>query len=412
MYNIANHYENIYQHLQTIITDPTVIYLHPFGSTQPENIETLRDDSDPPDMRNPPESRGPVFIFYDQEPLNFNYNKNLFDYIVSTTQGPYVLVNTEKDSVEKDRICDHYKFASIDYFFHIFAAADWYRGHQYLPHLVEPAQRTLSKSYITFNRLTSNERVYRSIFVSKLFKQGILEHGHVSYSDVCPDNHLPSAENLTKARDDRLISSELCADTIHNITLAQQPNPLRIDFADQKHIPNQSMALSPLPQLMESFVFVVTETCYWQTKTHLTEKIFKPIVLKMPFVLVGCADNLKYLRNYGFKTFGDYWDESYDSIQDPIERMDAVVKILNNISSMSNQQQQEMLLDMQTILEHNYQLFNSPAFIAKEWNTLKQSLTDISKYYRRDIDIPFTINQYRQFIPLAPNEHDSKYVRG
>jgi len=167
-----------------------------------------------------------------------------------------------------------------------------------------------------------------------------------------------------------------------------------------------------LPQLMESFVFVVTETCYWQTKTHLTEKIFKPIVLKMPFVLVGCADNLKYLRSYGFKTFSDYWDESYDSIQDPIERMDAVVKILNNISSMSNQQQQEMLLDMQSILEHNYQLFNSPAFIAKEWNTLKQSLTDVSKYYRRDIDIPFTINRYRQFIPLVPNEHDSKYVRG
>ena len=42
MYNLSSHYENIFQHLQSIITDPRVVYLHPFGSTQPENIEIIR----------------------------------------------------------------------------------------------------------------------------------------------------------------------------------------------------------------------------------------------------------------------------------------------------------------------------------------------------------------------------------
>jgi hypothetical protein len=394
MYNIANHYENIYQYLSTIIADPTVIYLHPFGSTQPENIETLRNDLDPPDRRDPPERRGPVFIFYDQEPLNYKFNYPLFDCIKNSSKGPFILINTEKNSAEKDRICEHFGFAHLDYFFHIFAAADWYRGHQYLPGIVEPKDRTLNKTFITFNRLTSNERVYRSIFVGKLAKQGLLEHGHISYSDVCPDNNLDYVSNLT--------ATELVSQSVINETVTSLKNvtmPLRIDFADKQHIPNQSMLLSPLPQLMESFVFVVTETCYWQNKTHLTEKIFKPIVLCMPFILVGCANNLEYLRSYGFKTFGDYWDESYDSIVDPIERLDAVTRVLASIAALSADEQKAMLLDMQPILEHNYKIFNDPDFILREWQHLTDSLKDICQYYR--YEPPYTLDlKTGQALPL------------
>jgi hypothetical protein len=371
MYNIANHYENIYEYLKTIITDPRLLYLYPFGSTQPENVEILRNDIDPPDRR------GPLFIFFDQEPLNFVYNQALFDYIKSNTQGPYVLVHTEQSSEEADRICKHYGFAKLDYFFHIFAAADWYRGHEYLSGIVAPEDRKLTKSYITFNRLTSNERIYRSLFVNELYKANILESGHVSFSHECPDGGRFDT-NLLAGIENQGVDADLVKEAIANINRLPE---LRIDFADQ-HIPNQSMLLSPLHELMESFVFVVTETCYWQNKTHLTEKIFKPIVLRMPFILVGCTGNLEYLRSYGFKTFGNYWDESYDTISDPIERMRAVTRVLTQISSMSQQEQHDMLLNMKPILEHNYRLFNDPAFVRKEWNHLLTQLKDISGYYK------------------------------
>ena len=36
---------------------------------------------------------------------------------------------------------------------------------------------------------------------------------------------------------------------------------------------------------------------------HLTEKIFKPIVNKQPFMLLAAPDNLAYLKSYGFKTY-------------------------------------------------------------------------------------------------------------
>jgi hypothetical protein len=399
MYNLNSHYENIYQHLCTIITDPRVLYLHPFGSTKPENIEVIRNDVDPPSVR------GPLFIFYDQEPLNFNYNKPLFDYITSTSRGPYILVHTEKQSEELTKICNHYRFASIDYFFHIFAATDWYRGNSYLPRLLAPKDRNISKSFITFNRLTSNERIYRSLFVNELYKLNLLGHGYISFSKDCPDGGKFDV-NLIQGISNQNLDRNLVNEAIENLSKIPE---LRIDFENQD-IPNQSMLLSPLSKLMESFIFVVTETCYWQNKTHLTEKIFKPIVLRMPFLLVGCANNLEYLRSYGFRTFNDFWDESYDLIIDPIKRMKAIVTILEQISRMSSTEQKSMLLDMQPVLDHNYNLFNDPEFIKREWDHIIGSLDSISEYYQ-------FIPPYRfdpilgRAIPIAPKLSCSTHVR-
>jgi hypothetical protein len=393
MYNIANHYENIYTFLKTIITDPRVAYLHPFGSTHPENLEIIRDDDETTHQSS--YRRGPLFIFYDQEPLNYVYNKDLFQYIKDNNHGPFILINTEKHSVEKQRICNDYGFAHLDYFFHIFAAADWFRGNEYIPNLIHPSKRHLKKTYITFNRLTSGERIYRSLFINELYKEQLLDAGHESFSKECPDGG-EFAYNLTKCKKKKKLNSTLVEEAIDNISTLPE---LRIDFSDQ-HIPNQSMLLSPLPQLMESFIFVVTETCYWQDKTHLTEKIFKPIVLRMPFILVDCVNNLAYLRSYGFRTFGKFWDESYDAITDPIERMQAIVKILKDISNLSSQQQKDLLSEMQPILDHNYQLFNDPNFIQREWQHLTDSLEDICQYYK--FVPPYKLDlKTGQAIPLA-----------
>jgi hypothetical protein len=333
-----------------------------------------------------PEIRGPMFIFYDQEPLNLAYNKNLFDHIKNNSRGPYILISTEQDSEEKTRICDEYGFASIDYFFHIFAAHDWYRGHEYIPNIIKPIDRELKKTFITFNRLTSNERIYRSLFVNELYKNNLLNSGYVSFSRNCPDGG-SFDDNLRAGIKNQYLDPALVEEAISNIN--QLPE-LRIDFEDHDYIPNQSMLLSPLDKLMESFVFVVTETCYWQRKTHLTEKIFKPIVLQMPFILVGCAHNLEYLRSYGFRTFSDFWDESYDAIEDPIERLRAIVKILQDLSTMDAKQQKCMLRDMQPVLEHNYNLFNDPKFIQKEWEYLKQSLKEVADSFQ--MPLPYKLN--------------------
>ena len=116
-----------------------------------------------------------------------------------------------------------------------------------------------------------------------------------------------------------------------------------------------------------SFLHVVNETV-WQDKIHFTEKIFKPIVMHQPFVVVQAPGSLKYLQSYGFKTFGDWWDESYDDIDDPTQRLHAIAKIINDIGGKDISELEKLRMEMAGVLEHNFHHFyeNIPAIVLGE----------------------------------------------
>ena len=122
-----------------------------------------------------------------------------------------------------------------------------------------------------------------------------------------------------------------------------------------------------------SFLHVVLETVV--DRQHLTEKIFKPVVLRQPFVLVGGIGSLEYLRSYGFKTFGSFWDESYDEIENLDERMQAIADIVNNIGAMSLNELESMRTGMQEILDHNYNRFYN-GFSKDCWQELSEQLSN------------------------------------
>jgi len=344
----------------------------PYGSTRPENLESIMLE-----LGYWPWERGPLFLFYDQEPVLGKFNYELLDYVRDNFYHgeKFILITTEKNSQELDQIQEKYNCPVVYYFHHVFAAHDWFRGVQFDSRLIEPAKRKLKKKFISFNRLTSNRRIYRSLFISELVKRNILEQGYVSYSDVCPDNGQGYAQNLSDAVKENLITQQVANDAVANI--AKAPLPLRIDYQDEELIPNHSFALSAVVETQESFVYVVTETCYWEQKCHLTEKIFKPIISRMPFILVGPAHNLAYLRSYGFRTFNKWIDESYDTIEDPIARMSMIGTVLSNLCTLSLHDLECMLAEMQEVLDYNYNLFYSQEFIAKCWDELTLGLQDV-----------------------------------
>jgi len=103
-----------------------------------------------------------------------------------------------------------------------------------------------------------------------------------------------------------------------------------------------------------AFLHVVTETVFYYPNIFLSEKSFKPIINKRPFLLVSSAGCLENLKNFGFKTFNDYWDESYDSIEDSDQRMLAIFEIIQNICSKSIFELQDMTQSMSDILEFNF----------------------------------------------------------
>lgn len=87
------------------------------------------------------------------------------------------------------------------------------------------------------------------------------------------------------------------------------------------------------------------------TPVFITEKTTKPLAFWHPFIVYGNRGTLRTLRTWGFETYNNLWDESYDEIVDVAARRSAVASLINNIEITAH--------DTETLrrLEHNHDLF-------------------------------------------------------
>ena len=97
----------------------------------------------------------------------------------------------------------------------------------------------------------------------------------------------------------------------------------------------------------------------WWKEDSLSEKLFRSIIYKRPFIRLGMPNSLKVLRSWGFKTFdGILFDESYDDIEDCFERTDHILKQVTSYLDMPFDELKEKIYsdEVQEVLEHNYKL--------------------------------------------------------
>jgi hypothetical protein len=103
------------------------------------------------------------------------------------------------------------------------------------------------------------------------------------------------------------------------------------------------------------FIEIVCETYYSDNTFFPTEKTFRPILLKTPFIVQGPRYYLDNLKKLGFKTFDKWWNEAYS--EDPVNYQ--LVEIKNTINFLASKNTDELFTmynDMQDVLEHNYNL--------------------------------------------------------
>jgi hypothetical protein len=122
------------------------------------------------------------------------------------------------------------------------------------------------------------------------------------------------------------------------------------------------------PWWYDSTVFSVVVESYMRTdpwsrnpvvpnfKTEVSEKIFKPLAFKHPFITFGSYETLKYLKQQGFETFDNLWDESYDNIASDDDRHQKVSEIVINATKLYTTSTQLDRITEQK-LEHNSQTF-------------------------------------------------------
>jgi hypothetical protein len=103
----------------------------------------------------------------------------------------------------------------------------------------------------------------------------------------------------------------------------------------------------------ETYFSIVPETLFYEAGNYISEKTLKPIAHLHPFVMLGRPHILKKLKKLGFKTFSDFWDESYDDIENNSDRIIAVYEIIKKLILVSNEEWDIMISKMAYILEHN-----------------------------------------------------------
>jgi hypothetical protein len=92
----------------------------------------------------------------------------------------------------------------------------------------------------------------------------------------------------------------------------------------------------------------------YQHTNFFTEKIFKPTLTCRPFMALGNKNYLRDLRDkFDFKTFGNYWDESYDDKDDIRDALPIMTDNLKYLNNKTLPQLENMLVDMKDILVHN-----------------------------------------------------------
>jgi hypothetical protein len=272
----------------------------PFGRSDPDSVISYgKDDA----------QEYNYIFFFDQEPIHLSIHAETFlkvrNYNLDITHDmtiprPFLngrvrsagyLLTSELNSENVKFICDKFEWKSAYYFFHGWAALDWYRGYD-KTFLIKPIKnRTITQTFINPNRIVAGERQHRLEILYHIFKNK-MTHNHISCPTVCP------AENISIYDAIKPLKSKY--PDIESV-FAEQTLP--ISFANETDHPMHSCWLSLFDESAESLLYLVTETVATGRRWHLTEKTFKPIALGMPFVIVGTQGSLEYLRSYGFRTF-------------------------------------------------------------------------------------------------------------
>jgi hypothetical protein len=181
---------------------------------------------------------------------------------------------------------------------------------------------------------------------ANLLSRHLQHHGDISFHATAEHclNEMQDPFTALSPGQQRLIKQYLC--TAPCLPMIVDRSEVAGDFS--AHFGHREYKL-----WQRSLWHVVNETVFYDEKLHLTEKIFKPIVASRPFILVAAPGNLAYLRSYGFETFDQWIDESYDSETDADRRVDMITSEVEKICSKTPEALAQMLKEMRPVLEYN-----------------------------------------------------------
>lgn len=125
--------------------------------------------------------------------------------------------------------------------------------------------------------------------------------------------------------------------------------------------------------IIMSHIHIVIETIFTQDLKipWITEKTYKAVGCKKPFIVYSTPGTLQAIKALGYKTFHPYIDETYDTIMDPTLRRNAIIEEIKRLSALPNNEFTEIINKCKSLTEHNYKILEN--------EQKKQRLTSLKK---------------------------------
>jgi hypothetical protein len=246
-------------------------------------------------------------------------------------------------------------------------------------------KKQYEKKYLSYN---GNRTWSRSAVILLLKSIGVIDQGYVSYNSrhtleelaglsemtyLAVYNALVNNKRLTTPSEGPAVNTEdlsPSAARIGELLEASKEELLQIDQLLLDNIKDNQLKLGEKEYYQNTYFSLVTETifpdlAFWDSYLDdtltdkgrlLSEKVFKPILAKHPFIVVSNPKTLELLRSIGYKTFHPFIDETYDTIEDHAARLLSIAEEVKRLCEMSEPEVYEFIDNVLPICDFNQKL--------------------------------------------------------
>jgi hypothetical protein len=217
-----------------------------------------------------------------------------------------------------------------------------------------PARR--KRRFVSLNRTA---RAAKILFLLSLLRDGLWDRGFVSFGgfrhadERKGESPRPTPDDLARSLpgfDDKIAELAPYLDALDargQVLLGMKQHQWK-----RLELWNSSLA-ADLVEYDKSWFSVATETEMRPRPSRITEKSVKPLANFHPMLVLGNPGSLALIRSYGFETFGDVFDESYDDELDPRRRFDLVYEQVVRLCRMEEHELASIESRLADTLIHN-----------------------------------------------------------
>lgn len=220
------------------------------------------------------------------------------------------------------------------------------------------------KKFLNFNR---RWRLHRPFLVTLLHGKNLLDKGFVSFGP-CDGRDTwahkwPELQHYFR-QDEEMLS------LLKEYESVKELPPLYLD-TDELHINRAESTTDTNKYYEDSYFSVISETTYFTSEWYhsarfLSEKAFKAIAMKHPFLLVSVPNSLEIYKEMGYKTFSPLIDESYDAELNDGKRMLMILNEIERLCNLSEQELHNFILAARKICDYNYNVLISKKQFIRE----------------------------------------------